>query len=251
MTSENDQTGQILEVARRLVMNLEAGERDEANENLEELTRLRESELFREVGQLTRELHEALKAFQMDTRLSAFADEIPDTRERLNHVITMTETSAHRTLTAVEESLTLVEGLSASATTLNERWQAFRRRELSAEGFRELSRDLEQFLSQAGEQTGQLNSHLTDALMAQDYQDLTGQIIRRVINLVQEVETGLVSMISLSGRRRTLENATPADNQAKRHDGSVLEGPQVPGSESETALKGQDEVDDLLSSLGF
>jgi len=250
-TREDTLDSDILDAARRLVAHMESGQRDDANEVLEELTQLRESELFREVGSLTRELHEALKTFKMDSRLSAFADEIPDTRERLNHVITMTEASAHRTLNAVEESLILTDAVADNAARLAQRWQTFRRREMSADDFRELSRDLEHFLAQTGDQTKALNNHLTEALMAQDYQDLTGQIIRRVINLVHEVETGLVSMISLSGSRRTGENPKAADKPSKGSEPASLEGPQVPGIESDTALKGQDEVDDLLSSLGF
>ena len=248
MTEQQENTAAKLDAARQLVERLEAGDAAGADRQVDELTRIRETELFREVGQLTRELHEALKAFKTDTRLAAVAEEIPDAQDRLTHVIDMTEQSAHRTLTAVEQSLGVVDGLSARGAELRDTWHRFRRRELSAEEFRELSRDLEQFLDRLGEEGGQLQAHLTEALMAQDYQDLTGQIIRRVINLVQEVEAGLVSLISISGRRRGEEKAAPAD---KPVIGGTLEGPQVPGRESASAVSGQDEVDDLLSSLGF
>ena len=247
MSSEKERQDELLATARNLVERLEAGDGEGAGPLLDKLTRIRETELFHEVGQLTRELHEALKAFKSDTRLAAIADEMPDAQDRLNHVIDVTEQSAHRTLSAVEASLEIVDGLSSTGEGIQERWQRFRRRELSADEFRELSRDLELFLGHLAGQGAQLQSHLTEALMAQDYQDLTGQIIRRVINLVQEVEAGLVSLISISGRRRGGEITGSAD---KRGAGE-LEGPQIPGREHSTAVKGQDEVDDLLSSLGF
>jgi chemotaxis protein CheZ len=84
------------------------------------------------------------------------------------------------------------------------------------------------------------------------FQDLTGQIIRRVMKLVKEVEDGLVSLISISAPQRGTEERKAADNKTgEANSGTTLEGPQVPGHESDTAVSGQDEVDDLLSSLGF
>ena len=90
-------------------------------------------------------------------------------------------------------------------------------------------------------------------MMAQDFQDLTGQIIRRVINLVQEVEDNLVELIRLSGSvESAVADKVPAQKSCP--DGAVMQGlgPQVPGlGETAGAVSGQDEVDDLLSSLGF
>ena len=250
MSDQESSNQRMLVTARQLVERLESGDEVGVDDLVEELTHIRETELFRELGQLTRELHEALKAFKSDSRLAAVAEEIPDAQDRLNHVIDMTEQSAHRTLNAVEESLDLVNGLAEGGQGLRQRWQQFRARELSADEFRILSRDLEAFLDRVGEEGGRVQSHLTDALMAQDYQDLTGQIIRRVINLVQEVESGLVSLISISGRRQGEEKDQSGASRQKAATPD-LEGPQIPGKESSTAVKGQDEVDDLLSSLGF
>ncbi len=258
MSKQTEQQA-ILESARELVAKLEEGNTDGVQEHLDHITRLRETQLYQELGQLTRELHEALKAFKVDTRLSEIAGEIPDAQDRLTHVINMTEQSAHRTLTAIEESLPMVDDISGRSRELLERWELFRNRKLSATEFRGLSKDLERFLGNVQQDAGKVQTHLTDALMAQDYQDLTGQIIRRVINLVQEVESGLVSLISLAAPGRGDENAMPADKpvtdkpKTKKKSSSVseLEGPQVPGRESDGAVKGQDEVDDLLSSLGF
>jgi chemotaxis protein CheZ len=86
--------------------------------------------------------------------------------------------------------------------------------------------------------------------MAQDFQDLTGQIIGRVINLVSDVEDSLVEIIKIGGNR--LSKSSPQKKEEEKKEEAVaLDGPQVPGLESTTAVSGQDEVDDLLSSLGF
>lgn len=252
--SEHADEEVLLTSARRLVECLEAGDSasDSVQQHLDELTRLRETQLFRELGQLTRDLHEALKAFRVDSRLNELAGEIPDAQDRLNHVINLTEQSAHRTLAAIEESLPIVEWFGGEGHALFNRWLQFRGRELSADQFRELSRDLEIFLAGVEVNAQKMQSHLNDALMAQDYQDITGQIIRRVINLVEDVETSLVSLISLAGQGRGAETADPADKGgAERVGRDGLDGPQVPGRESAGTVKGQDEVDDLLSSLGF
>jgi len=239
-----------LDAAQALIGHIEAGDDDAIEAAIERMTHMRETQLFQELGTLTRELHEALKSFKLDTRISDLASsEIPDARERLNHVISLTEQAAHRTLTAIEESLPLVESWSDQGKKLAEQWQRFRNRELSVDEFRQLSRDMEAYLTVAEEHGGKLHTNLTEALMAQDYQDLTGQIIRRVINLVQEVEENLVHLVKLSGQRIVEEKVTAADKQID--ESKVLEGPRVPGVTGDDVVQGQDDVDDLLSSLGF
>ncbi|MFV8833622.1 protein phosphatase CheZ [Aquisalimonas sp.] len=240
--------------ARELLSCIEAGDEEAVGKALDELTRLRETELFREIGKLTRELHEALKSFRLDGRLSDIAvSEIPDAHERLNHVIELTENSAHRTLTALEESLETLSSIGSEGKVLAAEWKRFRSRQLSATQFRGLGQQLDQFFERLESEGDAIQAKLTDALMAQDYQDLTGQIIRRVMELVKEVEDGLVSLISISAPRQAPDKATESAKSAdkKKDDEKKLEGPQVPGQESESAVSGQDEVDDLLSSLGF
>lgn len=258
MSTDTTDLDQYAEKAQTLLAHIEAGDRDAVSETLDDLTRLRETELFREVGKLTRELHEALKSFRTDNRLGDLvASEIPDAQDRLNHVIELTEDSAHRTLTALEESLETLSEVGQQGRDLAAEWQRFRQRSMSTDEFRQFSRQLDGFFERLQTDTDAVHSKLTDALMAQDYQDITGQIIRRVMKLVKEVEDGLVSLLSISGQQRTSESQTDADNresdkgQKAAAASSELEGPQVPGHENDTAVSGQDEVDDLLSSLGF
>ena len=237
--------------ARLLVKQIEDGNDVEAKQTLEDLAKMRESDLFQELGKLTRELHDTLNNFRLDSRISDLAEqEIPDAKERLNYVISMTEQAANRTLTAVEDSLPVSEGLQKRSADLHEQWERFRRREMSADEFRDLSRELDEFFPQIRDNAQTLQNNLSEVLMAQDFQDLTGQIIRRVINLVQDVEQSLVDLIRISGRAMI-----PAAKQPGEPKKNIkAEGPVVPGvddSEAEAVLQGQDDVDDLLSSLGF
>lgn len=235
--------------ARELVAHLESGNDAEVERLLDHLGRRREEHLFQELGKMTRELHEALNNFQLDSRIADITEsDIPDAKERLNYVIAMTEQAAHRTLGLVEEALPISGELKDNANRLHARWARFRSKDMGVEEFRELSRDLDGFLNQTVGHAGELNGKLNEVMMAQDYQDLTGQIIRRVISLVQEVEDKLVSLIRISGQERLQK---PVDEAADKDRMMRGLGPQVPGAAAVDVVSGQDDVDDLLSSLGF
>jgi len=231
-----------LMLAKQLVEHLEAGNEAEATHVSSLLTEGVESKLFLEVGRLTRELHEAINEFLLDPRISEMAQvEIPDASERLTYVITMTEKSANTTLGAVEAGLPLADDLGVKSRAISEQWERFCNRELSVDDFRELSRELGGFLALTTERSKQLHGHLTEVLMAQDFQDLTGQIIRQVITLVHDVEDKLVQLVRISGSKLP----------EKQKDAKKLEGPAIPGIDQGDTVSGQDDVDDLLSSLGF
>jgi chemotaxis protein CheZ len=236
------------ERVRELSQHVECGNTEEADRILDQIAKLRESSLFQELGKLTREFHEALNSFRLDSRLASFAEtEFPDARERLRHVVNMTAKSADRSLTAAEESMPICDGIENEAGELKGQWERFVKRDMSAEEFRRLSSRLSAFFDNVGSDAGVLRSNLSEVMMAQDFQDLTGQIIERVITLVDEMEGSLVDLIRISGQNLR-EPATP-----KKEDVLKGVGPVVPGVDdaAENIVSGQDEVDDLLSSLGF
>lgn len=242
-----------LEYAKKLVECIEQGKTEEAEQVLEDLSALRESELFQELGKLTRDLHDSLMSFQIDPKMADLAEkDIPDAKERLSHVITMTEQAADKTLTAVEGSLTQFDELRKQASRLQANWGRFRKRDMDVDEFRVMSAELDEFFQWLDETGGEINSSLSDIMMAQDFQDLTGQIIRRVITLVQDVEDGLVSLIRMTGHKMNTEEQG-REKQRKQKQGPDIEavGPAVPGVDQADVVSGQDEVDDLLSSLGF
>lgn len=239
---------ELLDQARNLVAELEAGNANAASALIEELGRAREQTLFQELGKMTRQLHDSLTSFAVDSRMHSLAEsDIPDAKARLNHVIDMTEDSANRTLNAVEGTLPIAEHLQDSAKGLREKWERFRNKDMNVDEFRDMSREIDDFLEATSTHAGQIHSNLSEVMLAQGFQDLTGQIIRRVITLVQEVEDNLVELIRLSG-----DMAPETAETVVEEDIMKGVGPQVPGVGDEAgSVSGQDEVDDLLSSLGF
>lgn len=239
------QQDDALTQAEELLMQMQKGNEEQVANLLALVNNARENVLFQEVGKMTRQLHDALESFRRDSRIDSLAEqEIPDARERLSYVIEMTQKSADRTLNAVEETLPMADKIEERAGELKDTWIKFRKRELTADEFRELSASIEKFLGDIESESMVMKNHLNEVLMAQDFQDLTGQIIKRVITLVEEVEGNLVELIRLTGQQLISE---------QKHEMTAVEaeGPQVPGVSKHEVMQSQDDVDDLLSSLGF
>ena len=239
----------ILAHAEDLVREMQAGNDAKVQDLLSTISSARDEGIYLEVGKMTRQLHDSLNSFAKETRLGELTeDEIPDARSRLRHVITLTQQSADRSLSAVEATLPKCDQLSARIAKLGSSWQNFKRREMSVEQFRELSNELESFFTDAEQDTVDIRGGLNDIMMAQDFQDLTGQIITRVIELVEEVEGNLVELVRITGTK--LGNEEPEPEKDKKPDIEAA-GPVVPGVGKSDVVSGQDDVDDLLSSLGF
>ena len=238
----------VLEHAEDMVRAMQEGNDKQVSELLTYISTARETGLYNEVGKMARDLHDSINTFCTETRIDELAeDEIPDARSRLRHVITLTQKSADRSLTAVEDTLPRCDELSGRISELGDAWQNFKRREMSVEQFRELSTKLETFFSEAEQDTSAIRGGLNEIMMAQDFQDLTGQIITRVIELVEEVEGNLVELVRLTGEKKS----HVSEKEEDRADAIKAEGPHVPGLGDNKVLDGQDDVDDLLSSLGF
>lgn len=242
----------LLEKAQKLVSSLESAETsdEQLETQIEEINTLRDNHLFQELGKMTREIHDSIMKFRMDSRISDLAEtDIPDAKDRLEYVIEMTEKAANTAMGVIEEGSPVAEKLGAEASVLKAQWQKFRKRELTPEELRSMGHDVEAFFDESELMMSKLLSGFTEILMAQDFQDLTGQIIRQVINLVHEIETNLVELIKIQGENQAKDEP---QKQTKQLEETKLEGPQVPGKESSNdVMKGQDDVDDLLASLGF
>lgn len=239
---------QLLAVTKKLIEQLESGDDSDIDKALDEIAAYRENDLFQELGKLTRELHDSIRNFELDDRFNDIAEtEIPDAKERLEYVLTMTEQSADKTLTAVENSQPKIDELISGLNDVEARWSRFKQKDLSADEFRQLATDMSEFFEKSKQTSTEVNTDLNTVLMAQDFQDLTGQIIRRVITLVEDVESNLVNLIRLQG-----DSAAPVKEKIEKvEEVGKLEGPQVPGKEAEDVMANQDDVDDLLASLGF
>jgi chemotaxis protein CheZ len=230
-----------LDQARELVLALEHNDVAAANEQVESLLELKDNPIYQQVGVLTRELHDTVSQFKEDLGTSGVTgQEITDIRARLHHVIELMESAANESLAAVEESVPLAKGIIDGADKIAEGWDRFRNRELDVEQFRELSDDITEFMSIAAGNSERLHLRLNEVMMAQSFQDLSGQIIHRVVDVIGRVEDSLIELVRLSGQE---EEETRSEGDAH--------GPVVPGLKQSDVVKSQDEVDDLLSSLGF
>lgn len=237
-----------LDQARMLVMYLEQGEQAAADELLADICAPNANELFDKIGQLTRQLHTSLKEFRLDPRIPDLANQdIPDARERLTHVIDMTDKAANRTMDAVDAGIPLANHLSERIHQVRPAWQALMTRNIQLGQFKQLCHQLDNLIQQSEEDAEALRGVLTEILMAQDFQDLTGQMIRRVIALVQEVESKLVEMLTVFGEQL---QSPAAPSQTEERD-IKAEGPIINKETRSDVVASQDDVDDLLSSLGF
>lgn len=234
-----------LAAARSLIEAIEQDDEARIKTELMTLTDYRENTLFQQIGKLTRELHEALNNFKVDARLVDLTHhDIPDTRERLNYVIQTTEDAAHKTLGYIDKTLPLANELKQTAAKLQESWKRFRNREMSATEFRDLSREIEAYLPVVNTHAGEIHTNLSEMTLAQGFQDLTGQVLRQVIDLVEEVEKNLVKLVKVAGQ-------TQPNSESKPVDPLKAEGPQINAKNKPNVVNNQDDVDDLLSSLGF
>lgn len=237
-----------LEQAKSLVELLESDQQEKADELIAEIQNPINSELFAEIGKLTRQLHDSLTNFQLDSRLNDLATaDIPDAKERLNYVITRTEEAANKTMDAVESIFPVIDNIASQVRAVNPAWAKLMNNEIDLPEFKSLCGDIDSLLVTTGKETSHMHSLMTDVLMAQDFQDLTGQVIRKVIDLVREVEESLINMLTAFGI--SAENIQ--GNSKPKVGENLVEGPIVNAKERDDVVADQDDVDDLLSSLGF
>lgn len=245
--------------ASELIKKLELGDISGASEVIHSINAARDKTLYQEVGKLTRGLHEAIVNFQIDTDSKVLTEEekseMADATDNLDYVITLTQKSADKTMDMVEEGMPISTNLAQEAKSLHADWERLQRREMSADEFRDLNRKIGDFLGHTAGSADVLNEKFNNILMAQDFQDLTGQVIKRVIGLVQEVESSLVNLMRLAGQVEQITGVAqdkPAEEAEKPKENSVeAEGPIVNAEIREDVVSSQDDVDDLLSSLGF
>ena len=198
-------------------------------------------ELLGRIGQLTRQLREGLRELGLDKEVAKAAQAIPDARDRLAYVAATTERAAHRALNAIDVAQPLQEGLASDAKGLSKRWDEWFADPIELDHARELVMDTRGFLQDVPQKTNAINSQLMEILMAQDFQDLTGQVIKKMMEVVNDVETQLLQVL--------IDNS-PAEKRQEIVSNSLQNGPQiVPGNPD--AVADQSQVDDLLESLGF
>jgi chemotaxis protein CheZ len=189
--------------------------------------------VFRRLGTMTRQLHDALRELGVMPQLQHAAEGLPDARSRLNYVVEKTAAAADKVLDAVDEVKSLNADVSASARALALRLDDPIALPPTAAEMREALMAIEQRAMRA-------DGRLTDIMLAQDFHDLTGQVVARVVTLANELESSLVKLLV-----EVAPEGAPVTSETR------LEGPVVDARGRTDVAVDQTQVDDLLASLGF
>jgi chemotaxis protein CheZ len=189
--------------------------------------------IYDRLGGILRLLHDSLRELGYDRFLSDVVEQVHDSKSRLEYIATLTEEAANKVLNAVDEGLPLQEAQAESALQLSERWNSLLAGSLSVDEFKVLALDSHAFINATARSSELEKERLLSIMMAQDFQDITGQIIKKVVALTQNLEKQLAQLL------RDYAPSVPRESEV-----DLLSGP------STTALV-QDDVDGLLSDLGF
>lgn len=201
-----------------------------------------QKKVFTQVGQMARQLHDTLGALGYDKLIEKTVSAIPDAKDRLSYIANLTEQAACKVLNATDVATPIQEELEEGAALLATKWDALYANRMSVEDFKLLAAETRAFLKNAVPQrTVATKEQLMEIMMAQDFQDLTGQVIKKVVALAQDLESQLMGILieTIPGEKRT-ESVT-----------SLLNGPVVNAEGRSDVVVSQQQVDDLLDSLGF
>lgn len=197
--------------------------------------------VINKIGHMARSLHDALRELGYDKNLEKAASSIPDARDRLNYIASMTEKAAEKVLNATEAAQPVVEKVEVESQRLAREWQKLFDKQLDVEQFKTLAMQTHAFLADVPKQAKATNAYLMEIMMAQDFQDLTGQVIKKIIAVTQQMETQLLELL--------IENP-PSTANPDAYAG-LLAGPVINAAGRTDVVTSQDQVDELLGSLGF
>lgn len=199
-------------------------------------------DIFSRIGQLTRLLRDSMANLGLEKTIMEMADAFPSTRDRLNYVVGKTSEAADCALTCVEVARPLQESLSVGATDLFARWDEWFADPQPLERAKLLVQDTRAYLQEVPDVTRSTNQQLTEIMMAQDFQDLTGQVLQSLMSVIEAVEKELISVL--------VENMQEMETPTAQANAKLKNGPQI-NATAEGIVASQEQVDDLLESLGF
>lgn len=194
--------------------------------------------MFDRLGGIVRMLHDSLHELGYDKAITNAATQINDAQDRLEYVATLTEQAATKVLNTLDQGMPEQDELSKKAKNMESRWDALFAGNLSIDEFKILAGDSKSFANAVTSATEAEKARLLDIMMAQDFQDITGQLIKKVVGITKAVEHELAQLLR--------DNAPPAVKEKLASVQDLMHGPSVPGE-----AMAQDSVDDLLADLGF
>ena len=198
--------------------------------------------VFNRIGQMARSLHDTLGLLGYDKVLEKTVSALPDAKDRLAYIANLTEQAACRVLNATDVAVPLVYEIENDAKTLGARWDNVFANQMGVDEFKQLATETRAFLNgELPKKTKATHAQLTEIMMAQDFQDLTGQVIKKVVSLAQDLESSLMSvLLEVVPETKRTEEVT-----------SLMNGPVVSTEGRTDLVVNQEQVDDLLDSLGF
>ncbi len=191
-------------------------------------------EVFQQLGAITRLLHDTMQQLGVMPKLQVAADGIPDARSRLSYIASKTAAAADKVLNSVDQA-------KAEHAAIAEQTRRLGAALLADPVKAVASGAVFNFVNDVEARTRLIDAHLTDIMMAQDFHDLTGQVVAKVVALANDLEDSLIKL---------LVQVVPPE-QRERVDSSVLNGPVVNPEGRSDVVADQGEVDELLASLGF
>lgn len=198
--------------------------------------------VFNRIGHMARTLHDTLGQLGYDKVLEKTVSALPDAKDRLAYVANLTEQAACRVLNATDIASPLVDDIENRSRALGAGWDKVFANQLGPDAFKQLASETRIFLNeQLPQKTQATHAQLTEIMMAQDFQDLTGQVIKKIVALAQELEAGLMTvLLEVVPETKRTEEVT-----------SLMNGPVVNAEGRTDVVVNQEQVDDLLDSLGF
>lgn len=244
--SRNNSELVSLEQAKLLVEYLETGEQAKADVLISEIQSKNHSQLLSEISDLTIKLQHAMQNVHLDSRLNNLAqEEIPDAKERLNFVIQKTEEAANKTMDAAESIFPIIDNIKQQLDIIHPMWEKLVEGDITVDLFKDMCCFIDGLLYSLNDQAQHTSQQITEIIMAQGFQDLTGQVIGKVIELVREVESNLTEILT------SYDAETDNQPKAKKVGKNLVEGPIINSENRSDSVSDQDGVDDLLSNLGL
>jgi chemotaxis protein CheZ len=244
-TDDNDDLQALFDSVLAETQVAQAGEQDPAAADASDAggeTWPKQEVVFNRIGHMARALHDTLGMLGYDKILEKTVSAIPDAKDRLAYVANLTEQAACRVLNATDIASPLVDEIESSSLALGARWDQVFANQMGADEFKQLAIETRAFLNnQLPQKAKATHAQLTEIMMAQDFQDLTGQVIKKVVSLAQELESGLMGV---------LLDVVPETKRTEEVN-TLMNGPVINAEGRADVVVSQEQVDDLLDSLGF
>ena len=198
------------------------------------------ADVHRMLGALTRQLHDSLNGLGLAEKVKDWAGELPDAKSRLSYIARLTGQAAEKVLNQVDQAKEQHDFIASETRRIGEL--------IVKDPVGAVAKGhVMNFLSDVETASKKVDQHLTDIMMAQDFHDLTGQVIAKVVNLAANIEEQLVTLLLQTAPPEATAKAAASNEPYV----PALAGPVVDGQGNTEVVTNQSQVDDLLASLGF